>query len=167
MNRFTLRLAFAILASNTALGDLVPPVRTLQPVIDPSMVVIDRGSKLEILPTKRASPVVDSATRAVMHHVTVVASSSTPIGPFQLGVVFNHALQQQGYITGEIAFKVKSGRTFSGSTALYPGLKRIVAPSVYVVYARTPAEFIAVLKRLQVRSDLDWVEPTVTYGPAD
>lgn len=167
MNRLTLTLAFALLATNTAVGDLHAPARTLQPVTDPSMVVVDRGSKLEIFPTKRASPVIDPATRAVIHHVTAVASSSTPIGPFQLGVVFNHALQQQGYITGEIAFKVKSGRGFSGSASLYPGLKLIVTPAVYVVYARTPAEFIAVLKRLQARSDLDWVEPTVTYGPTD
>ena len=31
---------------------------------------------------------------------------------------------------------------------------------------RTPAEFMAVLKRLQARSDLEWVEPTVIYGPS-
>jgi hypothetical protein len=29
-------------------------------------------------------------------------------------------------------------------------------PEVYVVNARTPAEFMAVLKRLQGRSDLEW-----------
>jgi len=47
---------------------------------------------------------------------------------------------------------------------LYPGLKKITNPEVYVVNARTPAEFMAVLKRLQARGDLEWVEPTVIYG---
>jgi hypothetical protein len=127
------------------------------------MVVEDRGSKLEVFPTKRATPVLDSSGRTVLHHITTT-SATTPIGPQQLGVVFNHAMQQQGYITGEIAFKVKDGHAFSGDSALYPGLKEITKPAVYVVNARTPAEFITVLKRLQARSDLEWVEPTVTYG---
>jgi len=160
------RVIFAVilaLAGNVALADLRPPQRTLQPITDPTMVVMDRGSKLEIFPAERATPSLDSSGRTVIHHVTV-ASASTPIGPHQLGVVFNHAMQQQGYITGEIAFKVKDGHTFSGSPALYPGLKEITKPAVYVVNARTPAEFIKVLKRLQARSDLEWVEPTVIYG---
>ncbi len=89
------------------------------------------------------------------------------VGPGQLGVVFNHAMQQQGYITGEISFQVKGGRPFSGNPSLYPGLKQITTPAVYVVNARTPAEFVRLVKRLQARADLDWVEPTVTYGPAD
>jgi hypothetical protein len=161
MNRLVLGLTLALLTS-TAFADLRAPQRTLQPVTDPSMVVMDRGAKLEVLPTERATISADSSGRLV-HHMTH-ASGAAPIGPHQLGVVFNHAMQQQGYITGEIAFKVKDGHTFSGSPALYPGLKEITKPAVYVVNARTPAEFIKVLKRLQARSDLDWVEPTITYG---
>ena len=74
-------------------------------------------------------------------------------------------MQTQGYISGEIAFKVKGGGAFPGSPSLNPGLKQITKPAVYVVNARTPAEFIKVLKRLQARTDLEWVEPTVIYGP--
>jgi hypothetical protein len=113
-------------------------------------------------PTKRATESLDSAGKRVVQQMTV-ANPDSPIGPHQLGVVFNHAMQAHGYITGEIAFQVKGGRTFTGSSALYPGLKQVTAPAVYVVNARTPAEFIKVLKRLQARSDLEWVEPTVTY----
>jgi hypothetical protein len=156
-----------LLATGTVLAQLHAPERVLPQVADPSMVVIDRGAKLEVFPTKRALSQEDATGRAVIHQV-VVATAADPIGPLRLGVVFNHAMQQQGYISGEIAFQMKPGHTASGlSATLYPGLKRITNPQVYVVNARTPAEFIAVLKRLQHRSDLEWVEPTVTYGAAD
>lgn len=165
MNRIMLSLAFVLLVGPVH-AQLQPPTRLLQPITDPSMIVMDRGAKLEVFPTKRATPYLDSSGRRVMHHVSR-ASATAPFGPQQLGVVFNHAMQAQGYITGEIAFKVKGGKAFSGSTALYPGLKKITNPAVYVVNARTPAEFISVLKRLQARPDLEWVEPTVNYGVAD
>ena len=164
MNRFIMALVIS-LAASTALADLRPPPRTLQPISDPAMVVMDRGAKLEVLPTKRATQTVDSTGVKVVHRVTA-ASASTPIGPSQLGVVYNHAMQAQGYITGEIAFQVKGGHPFTGPSTLYPGLKQIKAHGVYVVNARTPGEFIKVLKRLQARSDMEWVEPTVEYGPA-
>jgi hypothetical protein len=165
MNRPILVLVLA-LASVTAEGELLPPPRTTEPIMDPSMVIVDRGAKLEVLPTKRAKRIVDASGRAVIHHVTT-ARASAPIGTQQLGVIFNHAVQQPGYITGEIAFKVRNGRPFSGNLSLFPGLKQITKPAVYVVSARTPSEFLAVFRRLQARSDLEWVEPTVTYGKSD
>jgi hypothetical protein len=167
MKRRLVLSATLLLATSTVLAQLRAPERVLQQVADPSMVVIDRGVKLEVFPTKRALSQEDATGRAVTHHV-IVATAADPIGPLRLGVVFNHAMQQQGYISGEIAFQMKRGHTASGlSAALYPGLKRITNPQVYVVNARTPAEFIALFKRLQHRSDLEWVEPTVTYGAAD
>jgi hypothetical protein len=93
--------------------------------------------------------------------------STAPIGPNQLGVVFNHSMQAEGYITGEIAFAVQDMRAIpSGFPASeYPGLSWLTAPNVFIVKARTPAEFMTVLGLLQGRSDLAWVEPTVLYGP--
>lgn len=97
----------------------------------------------------------------------MTANADSAIGPLQLGVVFNHAMQQQGYISGEIAFKMKAGQMPSGfPSSLYAGLKKITNPDVYVVNTRTPAEFVTVLKRLQARGDLEWVEPTIIYGAA-
>lgn len=165
MNRLILPLIF-VLGSFAAKGELLPPQPTIRAVADPSMVVVDRGAKLEVFPTKRAVPQEAATGRVVAHHV-ITARAADPIGSLRLGVVFNHAMQQQGYISGEIAFKVKNGHAFSGNPALYPGLKEITKPAVYVVNARTPIEFIKVLKRLQARSDLEWVEPTVTYGASD
>jgi hypothetical protein len=163
MNRFIISLILAS-AVGPVRAELHPPVRTPQQVTDTSMVVMDRGAMLEVYPTKRAMPQADGSGRVIAHQV-IAASANDTIGPLRLGVVFNHALQQQGYITGEIAFKMKAGHTAEGFTpSLYPGLKKITSPEVYVVNARTPAEFLKVLKRLQARSDLEWVEPTVTYG---
>ena len=165
MNRIIFSLVLA-LAVPPICAALEAPTRTLQPVADASMVVMDRGAKLEVLPNKRAMPQADVTSRVTIHRV-VAASAGSMIGPQQLGVVFNHARQEQGYISGEIAFQMKSGLKLPGlSSAMYPGLKKVTNPEVYVVNARTPAEFIAVLKRLQARDDLAWVEPTVTYGPS-
>jgi hypothetical protein len=165
MNRPILSLILTLVTS-AAFADLRPLQRTLQPVIDPSMVAMDRGAKLEIFPTQRAVSQSDSNGREIVHHV-VTASAASAISPQQLGVVFNHAMQQQGYISGEIAFKMKAGLKLSGfRSSLYPGLKKITNPEVYVVNTRTPAEFMGVLKRLQARGDLEWVEPTVIYGPS-
>jgi hypothetical protein len=160
-------VAAAVLGSSVAGAQLPPPVpRALPPVGDPSMVIDDRGAPLEVLPTQRATPVVSSSGSGhIAHQVTAVAASA-PIGPQQLGVVFNHALQQQGYISGEITFKMKDalapGSDFGA--AQYPGLRKLLNPNIYVVVARTPAEFVQVVKRLQQRTDVEWVEPIVNYG---
>jgi hypothetical protein len=131
------------------------------------MVVIDRGATLEVLPTGRATPRADASGRVVSHHV-MTSSATAPIGPRQLGVVFNHSMQQEGFITGEIAFKLRAGHTTAElSPALYPGLKQITPPAVYVTNARTPSEFIKIVKRLQGRPEVEWVEPIVSYSPAD
>lgn len=166
MNRSIFFALFALLTGSAVFAELKPPTRTPQAVADPAMIVEDRGAKLEVYPTMRATPHLDASGRIIRHQVTR-ESVTTPISPHHLGVVFNHALQQQGYISGEIVFQVRDGQPFAGSPALYPGLKRITKPSVYVVNARTPGEFIKLLKRLQARSDLAWVEPTVTYGAPD
>lgn len=142
--------------------------RTIQKISDPTMLVEDRGTSFEVLPLKRAVQRVSASGREVVHHV-VDAEAQAPIKPGQLGVVFNHTLQVHGYISGDIAFKMKGNlqatRGFDRSS--YPGLAKLTAPNVYVVRARTPAEFVAVIKRLRDRSDVEWVEPIVTYGRLD
>lgn len=165
MNRYIILLALA-LAVGPVHADLQPPPRSLQPVLDPSMVVLDRGAQLEVFPSKRAIPQADATGRMTVHEV-ISARSDSMIGPGHLGVVFNHSMQQQGYISGEITVKLKAAHSAAALKSLsYPGFKKITSPEVYVVNARTPAEFLKVLKSLQARTDLEWVEPTVGYGPA-
>jgi hypothetical protein len=163
MDRCIVVLVLA-LAFGSVHAELRPPARNIRAVTDSSMIVMDRGARLEVFPAKRAMLRAEVTGQSAAHQV-VSASASSPIGPTQLGVVFNHATQQQGYITGEIAFKMKAGHTADGlSPSQYPGLTRITEPAVYVVKARTPAEFVKLTKRLQARTDVEWVEPTVTYG---
>ena len=96
----------------------------------------------------------------------VSADASAPINGKQPGVVYNHAMRAEGYTTGEIALKFKgSSPPPSGFSQLYPGFKKLTNPNVYVVVARTPAEFVQLTKTLQQRSDLEWVEPIVNYTP--
>lgn len=162
------RLHFALLAvllAAAANAQLKAPARELKPIADPSMVVDDRGASLEVYPTKRAYPEADATGRASTHRV-VTMEVGAPIGPAQLAVVFNHAMQQQGYASGEITFKIKAGHSVSAVRAAgYPGMKRISKSGIYALYSRTPAEFVSLLKQLQKRPDLEWVEPTVVYGP--
>ncbi len=158
-------MAAAMLGSAVAMAQLPPPVpRALQPIADPSMVIDDRGALLEVLPTQRASAVASSSSH--IEHQVVTAAASAPIGPQQLGVVYNHALQQQGYITGEVTFKMKGALTPGGDfdAAQYPGLRKLLNPNIYVVVASTPAQFVQVVKLLQQRTDIEWVEPIVNYG---
>ena len=150
-------------SSAVAEAQLPPPApRTLPAVADPNMVIDDRGAQLEVLPTRRAMP--QASNPGHLAHRRIQAAAAAPIGPQQLGVVYNHALQQQGYITGEVTFRMKGtlqpGADFSA--ALYPGLKKLLPPNIYVVVASTPAQFVQLVRRLQARTDVQWAEPI--YG---
>ncbi len=164
MHRIATFIILAV-ASTASYAQLQPTPRVIRAVSDPSMVIDDRGAKLEVLPARRAAQQMASSGKQVVHSV-FAASQSKPISPRQLGVVFNHAMRVQGYITGEIAFKMKGGAQAADrlDPASYPGLAKLTDPNVYLVAARTPFEFVELMKRLQGRNDMEWVEPVVTYG---
>lgn len=165
MTRTIFALTLLLLGQAT-LADMNVPPQAHRAVADASMVVNDRGARLEVYPLERAHPHADALGRGVSHEV-VRADAASPIGAHELGVVFNHAMQQQGYISGEIAFQMKPHHKATGfSPALYPGLKEVLPSGLYVVAARTPSEFVTLMKRLQERTDIQFVEPTVVYGPA-
>lgn len=165
MYRTAIFVIMLSLATTAGFAQLQPTPRVTREVADPSMVIDDRGSKLEVLPTVRAAERLSTSGKHVVHSI-FPASVSDPIRPPQLGIVFNHAMQVQGYITGEIAFRMKDGLQAIEwlDAASYPGLAKLTNPNIYLVAARTPAEFIELVKRLQGRSDMEWVEPMVTYG---
>jgi len=164
MYRIAIFIILAV-AGTASYAQLQATPRVIQTVSDPRMVIDDRGAKLEVLPTRRAAQQMASSGKQVVHSV-FAASQSEPISPQQLGVVFNYAMQVQGYITGEIAFKMKDGvqATDRLDPASYPGLAKLTNPNVYLVAARTPSEFVELVRRLQGRNDMEWVEPMVTYG---
>ncbi len=156
-------LLVAAVMPAAASAQIVPPMQTTKAVTDPVMVIDDRGSQLEILEKLRAIPETQSDGRTVYRVVTVAASSR--IGPSQFGVAFNHALQKQGFLTGEIAFKMKGDQHPSGFDPYdYPGLAKVINPNVYEVVVGTPREFVDVYNRLKGRNDLEWVEPVLIHG---
>ena len=151
-------------AAITCVAQIHPTPRVFQKVQDPATVINDRGSQLEVLANQRA--IVTPAKTGGRGYQISRQDASASLGPKQLGVVFNHAMQVQGYITGEIAFKFKRDQEPTGDfdTDTYPGFAKLTKPNVYVVVARSPREFIDLVKRLQRRNDLEWVEPIVQYG---
>jgi len=162
------RIAISVmlfLASAVCFAQINPKPRVMQSVTDESMVIDDRGSKLEVFPTLRAAKILSTSEKGEAHS-EFMARKSAPINRQQLGVVFNHAMQARGYTTGEIAFKMKDGLQAPDwlDKSSYPGLAKLTAPNIYLVVARTPAEFVKLTKQLQARTDMEWVEPIVTYG---
>lgn len=148
-------------------AQIVPPARAKPAAVaDPAMVFQDRGQQLEVYPTLRATPALKPGTSDIEHRLSN-ASESSPMGPRNLGVIFNYALQAQGYLTGEIAFKPKGdGPPVGFDAASYPGLAQITNPNIHVVVASSPKEFVALFNRLKARGDLEWVEAVVIYGVA-
>lgn len=147
-------------------AQIVSQVRAKQAVVDSTMVFEDRGQQFELYPTLRATPAV-VAGKAGSQHQLSAAGKGAPIGPRHLGVVFNHALQIQGFLTGEITFKPKGdGPPVGFDAASYPGLAKLTNPNTYVAVASSPAEFLALFNRLKSREDLEWVEAIVIYGAA-
>jgi hypothetical protein len=165
MHRVLFALTFVIL-SHLSFAQMQVPPRTQRAIVDPANLIDDRGATLEIYPTKRAIPIQAIAGQPPVHRV-IHSAKATPISGSQLGVIFNHAMQAEGYITGEIAFKLKTGDSPAGfDAASYPGFAHVTGADVYEVVARTPQEYVDVFKRLKVRSDVEWVEPIVNYGAA-
>jgi hypothetical protein len=164
MYRFAIFVMFIVTAYG-CIGQLQPRVRVLQQVADSNMVINDRGSQLEVLPKKRATPTISKETNRVVYQVATTDASAA-VSPKQLGVVFNHATQLQGYVNGEIVFKLKDDLRLPSNFDVdsYPNLAKLTEPNVYLVVARSPIEFVQLVKRLQERSDVEWVEPMVVYG---
>jgi hypothetical protein len=165
MRHIALGLVAALaLHAAPSFAQLQVPAQASQQVRDPTMVVEDRGQKLEFFSTLRASPEVMSGGRVVVHRIKA-ARADAPFGPKALGVVYNHTIQVQGFLTGEVSFKPKeSALPADIESAGYHGLKKIVEPNIYVVVARTPAELKAMFAALKARNDLEWVEIPVNYG---
>ena len=173
----TLSTALACLACALCFGSafsacaqIVPLRRQTVAVVDPSMVLNDRGMKIEIYATTRVTLMTGPSGRSVIQSVQK-ASAESPISALQPGVLFNHSMQQYGYFSGEIALQLKGPRDGAGSSpsaslASLPGFARIGTTGTYVVRARNSAEFAQLLTDLNARTDLTWVEPTIIYGPA-
>jgi hypothetical protein len=141
------------------LGALAPALAVAQSGSEP-WVIEDRGARLEVMEGLRALPEAQADGRTIAYRIVALPADS-PMHARRLGVVFNHALQRQGFLTGEIAFRAGAGGVAGDDL---PGLTLLLPPDVYAVTAATPGEFVSLFRRLKARADLGWIEPVVIYG---
>ena len=135
----------------------------LSSVPSPNIVIVDRGNEIEVLTQVRAVPLADPNAKGQMR-LSLQSTGPVTLSNSTLGVVFNHSLRAKGYINGEITFAIKGASPLGFDTSLYPGFTKLVNPNVYLVVARTSAEFVVLFNRLKSRTDLEWVEAQVQYS---
>jgi len=131
-------------------------------VKDSAMVIQPGRARIEIFPTQRVEMMTDRAGTRVM--TEKAANAGAILTADQPVLIFNHAYQQFGYATGEIAFKFKGIKTLDSVKASVPGAEA-VGNQFYVVVVQTPEAILRVTNQLKARSDIDWVIPTVRYLP--
>lgn len=163
MNRILIATLIS-LASVAAVAQLQAPKRIPMAVKNPDMVMETRGAKIEIYPERRVSIIKSTAGQTAMREVTDGGAAAT-ISARAPALVFNHAYQQYGYATGEIAFKFKAFAPTDVSAAVGSTARKVGTLDMYVVNAKTPAELVSLTEKLQTRADIQWVVPTVTYVP--
>jgi hypothetical protein len=179
MNRLYIALIIAVALTNVGQAQMQVSSAhvaslSVAGVSDPTMIVRDRGTDLEILAGVRAVKLQATTSGAALQKTLGVLGSKTIVQsnpdrafaiPTEFGVVFNHTLNLHGVTTGEITFQLKPGVTAqSFGKQNYPGFRKLTNPNVFIVVTNTPAEFVKTFKAIQARSGVSWVEPNVTYG---
>lgn len=143
-------------------AQISPPKRELRPITDANMVIESGWTKIEVFPTRRVDITTNSSGIRVMTGKST--SSTARVSIREPVLIFNHAYQQFGYATGEIAFKFKGDMLVSTVNSIVPGAEA-VGNQFYVVNVQTPEAILRVTSQLKARSDIDWVIPTVRYLP--
>jgi len=166
MRYLSLVTLLAISASPSAVSQITSTPRTPVQIKNPQQVVEVQGAAIEVFPERRVTVQSFASGREVMRE-TAQTEGSAPLDESDGVLVYNHAYQAYGYATGEISFKFKTGKTPASPlpAAQYPGFRRLGNLNAYVVYARTPVEFIELYRRLQERADVEWVVPHIEYVP--
>jgi hypothetical protein len=164
MKKFTLVL-LAISVSVPAVAQLRPPQREAVRILNPDMVIENRGAKIEIYPERRVALSSNSQGVTTMRERAAAASATAAPLSSSPALVFNHAYRQYGYATGEITFKFKRDVARPSLSEVSPGARKIGNLDMFVVTAKSPSDLVALVERLRARSDLEWVEPTINYIP--
>ena len=162
MKKFT-SIFLRVIISPHALAQVPLPVGPeVRRVQDPSMLIDESRTKIEIFPSKRIEIARNSSGQEYMLGKSDV-SPSARIGR-QPVLVFNYAHQHFGYATGEIAFKFKSNVSVAVAKAIVPGAIA-VGKEFFVVNVDTPQDILDVSRKLSKRGDIAWVVPTIEYRP--
>ena len=158
----TIMLTLIAIFAMEGAAQISPPIREVRAITDAKMVIESGWTKIEVFPAQRVGLTTNSSGIRVMTEQRT-ASSSRVLAREPV-LVFNHAYQQFGYATGEIAFKFKGDKPLSTVKSIVPGAEA-VGTQFYVVNVQTPAAILGVTNQLKARSDIDWVIPTVRYLP--
>lgn len=150
-----------------ALGFLAWPLGALatqEP--DPAWTVQHSRSAVELVPTLRVNLQTAEPTRPSALQVRRANASDRDLGDASQAVVFNHAMQGYGALTGEISFRVAAG-TDGAQLAAVAGLRqaqRIGLSDYWVGRTDSPQALRDSLLRLRATPgvvDAQWV---VIYG---
>jgi len=154
------------LAAPWALSQISSTPQAPLEIKNPQQVVDVQGAAVEVFPERRVTVQSFASGREVMRE-TAQTASSAPLDESGGVLVYNHAYQAYGYATGEISFKFKADKTPASPlpASQYPGFRRLGNLNAYAVYARNPVEFIELYRRLEARSDIEWVVPFIEYVP--
>lgn len=158
--------ALIVSASPWATSQITLTPRTPVEIKNPQQVLEVQGAAIEVFPERRVTVQSFTSGREVMRE-TAQTADSAPLDESDGVLVYNHAYQAYGYATGEISFKFKAGKSPASPlpAAQYPGFRRLGNLNAYVIYARNPVEFIELYRRLEERSDIEWVVPYIEYVP--
>ena len=148
-----------------AVAQLRPPQRDAVRILNPDMVIETRGARIEIYPERRVDLLSNAQGVTTMRERAATASATSAPLSSRPALVFNHAYRQYGYASGEITFKFKREVARPPLTDISPEARKIGNLDMFVVTAKSPADFVALVERLRARPDLEWVEPTISYIP--
>lgn len=156
----------------------VPSTHAVTPMAAPAiapvaaLTITDRGHTIELMQGMRARPAKAAASApgvigTLRDHVLMKADNGAVLAVDAPAVVYNRTTRMYGLASGEIAFKLKPGRTMPAEkAAALPGFISLVPPDVFAIAARSHAEYVRLVQQLQGRDDVEWVEPQIKYGPA-
>jgi|GEM_PF-4456590 len=143
--------------------ELMGPIRNGDvPVMNEANVLNLRGMKFELYPERRVVSTVFNGSKIKVQLNT--HSSSDGFDVSSQGVIFNHAYQKFGSISGEIAFSMIDGSLVSSKLSSLNGFKKLGTLNLYAVYARSPAEFKNYIELLSADKGVNFIEPTVDYS---
>lgn len=153
------------ITSAPGFAQIQPGAATRAKLADESVLLVDRGSSLDVYLAPRVGFASSGVGRPAIKSVTRT-SANAPINASQRAVVFNRDAQQYGYITGEIAFRLKASvvGTPNWFPTFTPKITRLGSLNLYVVSTASVSEFLQTMQLLSVNAEVEWVEPSVTYG---
>ena len=136
--------------------------RVLQPITDDRSEDLSiKGSSVVLFKDRRVS-YRESASGATAYDV--VARTVEKLSARDPLLVFNRGLGQYGLVTGEIVIKFRTRESASEfPVSEFYGFKKLGNLDMYIVQASSPDEFAIYFKKLSLRKDLLWVEPTIRY----